>query len=35
VRGLQIGRYAVLLTLLPEAPDEEGIGEVVRRVPNQ
>jgi hypothetical protein len=35
VRGLQIGRYAVLLTLLPEAPDEEGIGEVVRRVRNQ
>jgi len=35
VRGLQIGRYAVLLTLLPEAPDEDGIGEVVRRVRNQ
>lgn len=35
VRGLQIGRYAVLLTLLPEAPDEEGIVEVVRRVRNQ
>lgn len=35
VRGLQIGRYAVLLTLLPEAPDEAGIGEVVRRVRNQ
>lgn len=35
VRGLQIGRYAVLLTLLPEAPDEGGIGEVVRRVRNQ
>jgi hypothetical protein len=35
VRGVQIGRYAVLLTLLPEAPDEEGIGEVVRRVRNQ
>jgi len=34
-RGLQIGRYPVLLTLLPEAPDEEGIGEVVRRVRNQ
>jgi hypothetical protein len=35
VRGLQIGRYAVLLMLLPEAPDEQGIGEVVRRVRNQ
>lgn len=35
VRGLQIGRYAVLLTLLPEAPDEQGIGEVVRRLRNQ
>ncbi|WP_395713758.1 hypothetical protein [Reyranella sp.] len=35
VRGLQIGRYAVLLTLLPEAPDEEGISDVVRRVRNQ
>lgn len=35
VRGLQIGRYAVLLTLLPEAPDEEGIIEVTRRVRNQ
>lgn len=35
VRGFQIGRYAVLLTLLPEAPDEAGIGEVVRRVRNQ
>lgn len=35
VRGLQIGRYAVLLTLLPEAPDEEGVGEVVRRLRNQ
>jgi hypothetical protein len=35
VRGIQIGRYAVLLTLLPEAPDEGGIGEVIRRVRNQ
>lgn len=35
VRGLQIDRYAVLLTLLPEAPDEEGMGDVVRRVRNQ
>jgi hypothetical protein len=35
VFGLQIGRYAVLLTLLPESPDEEGISEVVRRVRNQ
>ncbi|MDM0037042.1 hypothetical protein QTI33_33245 [Variovorax sp. J22P271] len=35
VRGVQIGRYAVLLTLLPEAPDELGIIEVVRRVRNQ
>ncbi len=35
VRGLQVGRYPILLTLLPEAPDEEGIGEVLRRVRNQ
>lgn len=35
VRGYQIGRYAVLLTLLPEAPDDAGIVEVVRRVRNQ
>jgi len=35
VRGMQIGRYALLLTLLPEAPDEDGIGEVLRRVRNQ
>ncbi|MBB2932058.1 ABC-three component system middle component 1 [Paraburkholderia silvatlantica] len=35
VRGLQIGRYAVLLTLLPEAPNEEGIDDVLRRVRNQ
>lgn len=35
VRGMQIGRYAVLLTLLPQAPDEDGIGEVLRRVRNQ
>lgn len=35
VRGLQIGRYAVLVSLLPEAPDEAGVGEVVRRVRNQ
>ncbi|OAP48885.1 ABC-three component system middle component 1 [Sinorhizobium americanum] len=35
VRGLQIGRYPVLLTLLPEAPDEEGMSDVVRRVRNQ
>lgn len=34
-RGLRIGRYAVLLTLLPEAPDEEGLSEVVRRLRNQ
>ncbi|MBY3091702.1 hypothetical protein HFO72_12930 [Rhizobium laguerreae] len=35
VRGLQIGRYPVLLTLLPEAPDEEGMSDIVRRVRNQ
>lgn len=35
VRGLQIDRYAVLLTLLSEAPDEEGISDLVRRVRNQ
>lgn len=35
VRGYQVGRYAVLLTLLAEAPDQAGIGEVVRRVRNQ
>lgn len=35
VRCLQVGRYAVLLALLPEAPDEDAIVEVVRRVRNQ
>ena len=35
VRGFQIGRYAVLLTLLPEAPNDAGLVEVVRRVRNQ
>lgn len=35
VRGYQVSRYAVLLTLLPEAPDQAAIGEVVRRVRNQ
>lgn len=35
VRGLQIGRYPVLLALLPEAPDEESMSDVVRRVRNQ
>ncbi|QQO12459.1 hypothetical protein JJB99_23655 [Bradyrhizobium diazoefficiens] len=34
-RGLQIGRYGVLLTLLPEAPEENRIGDVLRRVRNQ
>ncbi|WP_137126625.1 ABC-three component system middle component 1 [Roseomonas sp. HF4] len=35
VHGLQIGRYAVLLTLLPESPNEEGMSDVMRRVRNQ
>ncbi|MCM2458834.1 hypothetical protein HGO37_25965 [Rhizobium sp. CG4] len=35
VRGFQLGRYPVLLTMLPEAPDEEEIRDVVRRVRNQ
>lgn len=35
VRGIQVGRYAVLLTLLPELPEEQEIGDVVRRVRNQ
>ncbi len=35
VRGMQIGRYAVILSLLPEALDEEGVNDVVRRVRNQ
>lgn len=35
VRGLQINRYPVLLTLLPEAPDEEGMSDLIRRVRNQ
>lgn len=34
-RGLQLGRYALLLTLLPEAPDEDGISHFLRRVRNQ
>ncbi|WP_307370716.1 ABC-three component system middle component 1 [Peteryoungia aggregata] len=35
VRGLLIGRYPVLLTLLPEAPNDEGLSDVIRRVRNQ
>lgn len=35
VRGLQIGRYPVLLTLLPESPDDEGMTDIVRRLRNQ
>jgi hypothetical protein len=35
VRGMQIGRYALILSLLPEAPDEEGVNDVVRRLRNQ
>lgn len=35
VRGLQVGRYAVLLALLPEVPDDDDVVEVVRRVRNQ
>jgi hypothetical protein len=35
VRGIQIGRYALILSLLPEAPDEKGVNEVVRRLRNQ
>lgn len=35
VRGLQIGRYAVLVTLLPEVPDEGRVAELMRRLRNQ
>lgn len=35
VRGMQIGRYALILSLLPEAPDEAGVNDVVRRLRNQ
>lgn len=34
-RGLQIGRYAVILALMPEAPSEEAVTDTVRRVRNQ
>jgi hypothetical protein len=34
-RGLQIGRYGVVLALLPEAPSEEAVSDVVRRTRNQ
>lgn len=35
VRGMRIGRYALILSLLPETPDEEGVKDVVRRLRNQ
>lgn len=35
VRGLRIGRYAVLLGLLPEIPSSEAITETLRRYRNQ
>jgi hypothetical protein len=34
-RGVQIDRYGVVLALLPEAPSEESVGDVVRRTRNQ
>lgn len=34
-RGLQIDRYAIVLTLMPEAPNEEGVADTVRRARNQ
>lgn len=34
-RGLQVGRFPVLLTLLPEAASEEALRDVIRRVRNQ
>lgn len=35
VQGLQIDRFPVLLMLLPEAPNEEALRDVIRRVRNQ
>jgi hypothetical protein len=35
VRGLRVGRYAVLLGLLPEIPSSEGVMETLRRYRNQ
>lgn len=35
VRGLRIGRYAILLGLLPEIPSSEAVMETVRRYRNQ
>lgn len=34
-RGFKVGRYPVLLTLLPEAASEEALRDVIRRVRNQ
>ncbi len=34
-RGVRVGRYAIVLSLLPEAANEEGVSEAVRRVRNQ
>lgn len=34
-RGLQIDRYAIVLALMPEAPNEESIVDTVRRARNQ
>jgi hypothetical protein len=35
VRGLRVGRYAVLLGLLPEIPSSEAVMETLRRYRNQ
>jgi hypothetical protein len=35
VRGLRVGRYAVLLGLLPEIPSSEAVVETLRRYRNQ
>lgn len=35
VRGLRVGRYAVLLGLLPETPSSEAVMETLRRYRNQ
>jgi len=35
VRAVKVGRYTILLALLPEAPDRDAVVEAVRRVRNQ
>jgi len=35
VRGIQIGRYPILVGLLPEAGNEEALKDAIRRIRNQ